>query len=65
MQERLGVHSDEMALALVVWLCSLPLIALIVIPLLGLGAAGVVALALLFVALAMCWGACGWNVLKG
>jgi hypothetical protein len=28
----LGFHFDEMALALVVWLCSLPLVALVVIP---------------------------------
>jgi hypothetical protein len=65
MRKRLGLHSDEMALALALWLCSLPLVALIVIPLFGLNAAGVVALALLFVAMAVCWGACGWQVLKG
>jgi len=65
MRKRLGLHSDEMALALAVWLCSLPLVALIVIPLFGLNAAGLVALALLFVAMAMCWGACGWKFLKG
>jgi hypothetical protein len=65
MRKRLGLHSDEMALALALWLCSLPLVALIVIPLFGLNAAGVVALALLFVAMAVCWGACGWKVLKG
>ena len=65
MGKRLGLHSDEMALALVVWLCSLPLVALIIIPLLGLNAAGLVAIALLFLAMAMCWGACGWKVLKG
>ena len=65
MRDRLGLHSDEMALALVMWLCSLPLVALIIIPFFGLNAAGLVALALLFVAMAMCWGACGWKVLKG
>ena len=65
MRKRLGLHSDEMALALVLWLCSLPLVALIIIPFFGLNAAGLVATALLFVAIAMCWGACGWKVLKG
>ena len=65
MFRRLGFHSDEMALALVVWLCSLPLVALVVIPLFGLKVAGVVALALFFVALAVCWGICGWKVFKG
>ncbi len=65
MFRRLGFHSDEMALALVLWLCSLPLVALVVIPLFGLKVAGVVALALFFVAMAICWGICGWKVFKG
>ncbi len=65
MFRRLGFHSDEMALALVVWLCSLPLVALVVIPLFGLKVAGAVALALFFVALAVCWGICGWKVFNG
>lgn len=65
MFRRLGFHSDEMALAFVVWLCSLPLVAFIVIPLFGLKTAGVVALVVFFVALAICWGACGWKAFKG
>ena len=64
MFRRLGFHSDEMLIAFVVWLCSLPLVALIVIPLLGIKAAGVGALALLIVALAMCWDICGGKVLQ-
>jgi hypothetical protein len=54
-----------MALAIAVWLCSLPLVALVVIPLFGLKAAGVATLALFFVAMAVCWGSCGWKVSKG
>jgi hypothetical protein len=54
-----------MALALADWLCSLPLVALVVIPLFGLKVAGAVALALFFVALAVCWDMCGWKVFKG
>ena len=64
MFKRLGFHSDEMALAFVVWLCSLPLVGLIAIPLLGLKVAGVVALILLVVAVIVCWGICGWKVFK-
>ncbi len=64
MFKRLGCHSEEMALALVVWLCSLPLIAFIVLPLFGRAAALTVAVALLFVALAVCWGFCTWKVLE-
>jgi len=40
MFKQLGSHSDSMLLALVVWLCSLPLAVLIVAPLFGLKVAG-------------------------
>ncbi len=64
MHKRLGFQFDTMVLALAVWLCSLPLVALIVIPLFGLKVAGIVALGLFFVALALCWGICSWKALK-
>ena len=64
MFRRIGFRSEEMALALFLWLCSLPLVALIVIPLFGRLIAVIVALALFFVAMAICWGICGWKVLK-
>ncbi|MCG3209708.1 MAG: hypothetical protein FOGNACKC_03335 [Anaerolineae bacterium] len=57
-------HSEDMALALVLWLCSLPLVALLVIPFFGLKAAAVVALVLFLVAMAVCWGICGWQVFQ-
>lgn len=57
-----GSLSDEMLLALAVWLCSLPLVALLVLPWLGWQAALTVALALLTAALLACWGACGWKL---
>ena len=52
-------YSDEMLLALSVWLCSLPLVALFVIPFFGWETAAGVAVALFVVALLTCWGACG------
>lgn len=61
---RIGFHSEEMALALFLWLCSLPLVALIVIPLFGRTVAAIVALALFFVAMAICWGLCTWKIMK-
>ena len=64
MLKRLGAHSDSMLLALVVWLCSLPLVLLIFAPLLGLKAAGLVALLLFFATLAICWGVCSWKVFQ-
>ena len=62
---RLGFHSDEMALAFILWLCTLPLVALLVIPIFGLKTTGVAALVSFLVATAMCWGACEWKAFKG
>ncbi len=62
MNHRFGFHSDEMLLAFAVWLCSLPLIALIIIPFWGLGTMGMIAFALLIILLAICWGMCGWKI---
>ncbi len=64
MRRRLGFHSDEMRLAFAVWLCSLPLVALSIIPLFGLKVAAAVGLVLFIAAMAVCWGACGWKGLK-
>lgn len=49
---------DTMAVILVVWLCSLPLIFLVVVPLLGIKAAATVAVAALLFMLIVCWGSC-------
>ena len=55
---RLRLRDETMALALVVWLCSLPLVAIFVAPFFGLKVAAAVALGLLVVALAVCWEIC-------
>jgi len=59
MFRRLGSHSDEMVLAFSLWLCTLPLVALLVVRFFGLKTAGLAALVLFFVAMAICWGTCG------
>ncbi len=64
MLKRLGSHSDSMLLGLLVWLCALPLTLLIVIPLLGLKAAGIVALVLFLIITAICWGVCSTGTLN-
>ncbi len=64
MFRRLGSHSDSMILALVIWLCSLPLVVFIVAPLFGLKVAGIVVLLLFFAVLAICWGVCSWKVFQ-
>jgi hypothetical protein len=59
MDSRHRAWSDEMLLALAVWLCSLPLVALLVIPWLGWQIAFMAVVVLLIVALLACWGASG------
>lgn len=54
-----------MALSLIVWLCSLVLVGLIVLPLFGAPVAWAAALALLVLSLALCWGICTYHVAKG
>ena len=53
-----------MALTLVLWLCSLVLVGLIVLPLFGAQIAFVAAAALLLAALAVCWGICTYHIDK-
>ncbi len=55
---------DDMALAIVIWLCTLPLVGLLVIPFFGLKAGLIVAAALFIVAMVMCWGICSWKIFK-
>lgn len=62
MLRKFSIDSGDMALALVLWLCSLPLVALLVVPFFGLKVGAIVAVALFFVALTICWGICGWKV---
>ena len=45
MFKRLGFLSDEMALAITLWLCSLPLVVILVVPFFGLKLGGLAALA--------------------
>ncbi len=46
--------------ALLVWLCTLPLIGLVILPVFGLQVAAVVAAGLLLLALLACWALCWW-----
>ena len=64
MLRKLNFDSGDMALALVLWMCSLPLVALLVVPFFGLKIGAMVALVLFFVAMAVCWGVCGWKIYK-
>ncbi len=58
-------YSEDMAFALIIWICTLPLVAFLIAPLLGTRIAGLTALALFIVIMAICWGVCGWKVAHG
>jgi uncharacterized membrane protein (DUF4010 family) len=45
-----------------VWLCTLPLVALLIVPFFGLKVAGSVALVLFLLMLVVCWYLCRWHV---
>ena len=50
-------NSEDLAFALILWLCTLPLIALILVPVIGLSLGGLTAVALLALSLGLCWAA--------
>ena len=64
MFRKFSVNLDEMALAIGLWLCTLPLVGLFIVPFLGLKVAAVVAVALFIFAMAVCWGVCGWKIFR-
>lgn len=49
---------DTMGIAVAVWLCILPFVGLLLIPIIGISAAIAVVLLLLVGLLALCWGRC-------
>ena len=51
-----------MALSLVLWLCSLVLVGLIIVPLFDWRVAWIVAIGLLVVFVALCWGVCAYRL---
>ena len=62
MLEKFKVGTDDMALAIVVWLCLLPLVGLLVVPFFGLKVGLIVAVALFIAATIICWGICSWKI---
>ena len=64
MLRRLSFRFENMVLALVLWLCLLPLVGLLFVPLFGFQAAALVAVALFLVALTICWGICSWKIFE-
>lgn len=53
-----------MLTALVIWLCTLPLVGLFVLPFFGTQGALLAAGVLFILALTLCWGICTWRIYK-
>jgi hypothetical protein len=64
MLRRFASHFDDMALAITIWMCTLPLVGLLVVPFFGLKVGLVAAAALFIAAMVICWGICGWKVFR-
>ena len=64
MLEKIKMGMDDMALAIVIWLCTLPLVGLLVIPFFGLKVGLIVAVALFIAAMVICWGICSWKLFR-
>jgi hypothetical protein len=64
MRKIFNMHSEDMLLSIVIWLCTLPFIALIIAPVWGIKMALLFSLIVLVTILAVCWSLCGWKVIK-
>ena len=64
MFEKFKTGLDNMALTIVIWLCTLPLVGLLVIPFFGPYVGFAAAIALFSIAVGMCWGICGWKIFR-
>jgi hypothetical protein len=64
MFKRFGSHFDDMALAIAIWMCTLPLVSLLIFPFFGLKISLLAAAGLLVGILVICWGICGWKIFR-
>ena len=64
MNQTTGFQLEIMLFTMLLWVCTVPIIGLVVVPWLGVKTAVIVALVLLPVFLAVCWGICGWYLIK-
>lgn len=64
MLRRFASHFDDMALAIVIWMCTLPLVGLLIFPFFGLKFSLLVSAGLLIAILLICRGVCSWKIFK-
>lgn len=63
--KRFGLELDDMALVLLIWLCTLPLISTLIVLFFGWQAGLTVAVGSFFLAMVICRGICSWKVFRG
>ena len=59
---RISRYFDDMVLAILIWMCTLPLVGLVILPFFGLGISLLVAAVLLICMLVVCWCMCSWKI---
>ncbi|MBI5839809.1 MAG: hypothetical protein HZB19_06880 [Chloroflexi bacterium] len=64
MLRRFASHFDDMALPIVVWMCTLPLVSWLVFPFFGMKVSLLAAAGLLIGILVICWGICSWKIFR-
>jgi len=64
MNQTKGFQLEIMIFTVLLWVCTVPVIGLVVVPWLGVKTAVIIALVLMPVLLAVCWSICGWNIIK-
>lgn len=64
MLKKFSNHFDDMALAVVIWMCILPLVGLLIFPFFGSQISLLVTAGLLIAILSICWGICSWKKFK-
>ena len=62
MLRRFACHFDDMAFAIVIWMCALPLVGLLIFPFFGLKISLLVSAGLLITILMICRGICSWKI---
>lgn len=64
MLRRFANRFDDMVLAILIWMCALPLVGLLILPFFGWKISLLVAAVLLIAVLIICSGICSWKVFK-
>jgi hypothetical protein len=64
MLKRYGLELDDMIVALLIWLCILPLIRILIVPFLGWQVGLAAAILLFILAMIVCWGICSWKIFR-